>query len=256
MVSYLVKDGLFDGWLSLTPQLFSIFLTFIIICTFCIVYNVKIRNHDDSKELSGFLVITELFISKVEGVVISIMGKEHRKLTPYIMYIFMYIVISSVVALLGFEPLTTSYTTTLSMALFTFIGIYYYGIRYQKAAFFVKYLKNPIELIGQFVPLISLSFRLFGNMVGGSVILALLYTALINLEGGFGGIDSVSVGMSVDWLTQYKYWWTGFNIFTILLMPWLHLYFDLFDGVIQSIVFSMLTLSYWSSAMHGESGED
>ncbi|AKU79291.1 F0F1 ATP synthase subunit A [Spiroplasma turonicum] len=256
MVSFLVKDGLFDGWLSLTPQLFSIFLTFVIICTFCITYNVKIRNHDENKELSGFLVITEMFVSKVEGIVISVMGKEHRKLTPYIMYIFMYIVISSIVALFGFEPLTTSYTTTLSLAFVTFIGIYYFGIRYQKLAFFKKYL-NPVELVGQFVPLISLSFRLFGNMLGGSVILALLYTALINFQGSFaGGSESVSQSIIGDWTTQYKYFWSGLNIFTIILMPWLHLYFDLFDGVIQSIVFSMLTLSYWSSAAHGESEEE
>ncbi|AKX33712.1 F0F1 ATP synthase subunit A [Spiroplasma litorale] len=256
MVSYLVSGELFDGFLALTPQLFSVFMTFIIICTFCIVYNVKIRNRNEEKELSGFLVLTEMFISKVEGIVISIMGKEHRKLTPYMMYIFMYIVISSVVALLGFEPLTTSYTTTFSMAFVTFIGIYYYGIRYQKWAFLKRYY-NPVELIGQFVPLISLSFRLFGNMLGGSVILALLYTALINMQAGwFSNVGSVSDSMANDWLAQYKYWWSGFNILTISLMPWLHLYFDLFDGVIQSIVFSMLTLSYWSSSANGESGEE
>ncbi|AGR41754.1 F0F1 ATP synthase subunit A [Spiroplasma diminutum] len=242
--------GLGDVLFTLTPQLLSILITCIIICTFCIVYNVKIRNYKEDKKLTGFLVLTEMFITKVENMVVTIMGKQHRKLTPYIMYLFMYIIVSSVVAILGIEPLTTSYTVTLSMGLVTFIGIYYYGLKYQKLAFFKRYY-NPIELIGQFVPLISLSFRLFGNMLGGSILLGLLYGSLIQLQGNIFWPD----GPGMDWENKINYWWAGFNIFSVISLPWLHLYFDLFDGTIQAIVFSMLTLSYWSGAKSGE-GKD
>ncbi|AGR40748.1 F0F1 ATP synthase subunit A [Spiroplasma taiwanense] len=242
------QTGMFDSLYSVTPQLLSILVTFIIICTFCIVYNVKIRNFKEDKQLTGFLVLTEIFISKVENMVITIMGKKHRKLTPYVMYLFMYIAISSIISLLGIESLSTSYTVTFSMGFVTFLGVYYYGLRYQKLAFFRRYL-NPIELIAQFVPLISISFRLFGNILGGSIILGLLYAALINFQGNiFDGNRTTTA-----WEDQYHYWWAGLNIFTVISMPVLHLYFDLFDGTIQSIVFSMLTLSYWSGAKNGES---
>ncbi|AUM62302.1 F0F1 ATP synthase subunit A [Spiroplasma monobiae] len=245
------EEGMMDVWNKITPQLLSILLTCIIICTFCIVYNVKIRNYKEDKKLTGFLVLTEMFITKVENMVVTIMGKAHRKLTPYIMYLFMYIMVSSIVALIGIEPLTSSYTVTFSMAIVTFLGIYYYGLRYQKLAFFKRYY-NPIEIIGQFVPLISLSFRLFGNILGGSILLGLLYGMMLNLQGNI----FYPSGPGMEWDNKLSYWWSGFNIFTVISLPWLHLYFDLFDGAIQSIVFSMLTLSYWSGAKNGESANE
>ncbi|WP_338985190.1 F0F1 ATP synthase subunit A [Spiroplasma endosymbiont of Diplazon laetatorius] len=245
------EEGMLDVWDKITPQLLSILLTCIIICTFCIVYNVKIRNYKEDKKLTGFLVLTEMFITKVENMVVTIMGKSHRRLTPYIMYIFMYIMVSSVISILGIEPLTSSYTVTFSMGFVTFIGIYYYGLRYQKLAFFKRYY-NPIELIGQFVPLISISFRLFGNILGGTILLGLLYGSMIQLEGQIFYPN----GPGMDWENKLNYWWAGFNIFTVVSLPWLHLYFDLFDGMIQSIVFAMLTLSYWSGAKSGEGGHE
>ncbi|AOG60017.1 F0F1 ATP synthase subunit A [Spiroplasma helicoides] len=245
-----------ENWNIITPQLFSIVATLIIICSFCITYNVKIRNIKEGEQLSGFLVLTESFITSIENMVVTTMGKKFRHLTPYAMYIFMYILVSSVISLLGFEPLTSSYTVTLSMAIVSFIGIYYYGLRYQKFLFFIKFLHNPIEIFTQFVPILSLSFRLFGNMIAGSIILGLLYGALINAEGAiFGHRGMANEIWGSDFYAQYKYWWGGFNFISVIMLPWLHLYFDLFDGFIQSIVFTMLTLSYWSNAKDGEHSE-
>ena len=250
-----MQENLQKNWNLLNPQLISIFLTFIVICTFCIVYNVKIRNKKDGQQLSGFFVLTETFITQVENMIVTVMGKGFKHLTPYAMYIFMYVVISSILAILGFEPLTSSFTVTLSMGLVTFFGIYYYGIRYQKLAFFKKFL-NPVELLTQFVPLVSISFRLFGNMLGGSIFLGLLYGTMIGLQGTIFVKENIAKLVEEDWHRQFTYWWGGFNIFTTALMPWLHLYFDLFDGVIQSIVFVMLTLSYWGNAKDGEHETD
>ncbi|QEH61271.1 F0F1 ATP synthase subunit A [Spiroplasma chinense] len=249
---FLVSE-LLESWKDITPQLMSIFLTTIIICTFCIVYNVKIRNLKEGEELSGFLVLTESFIVSMEGMVVNVMGKKFKHLTPYIMYLFLYIMISSVIALLGFEPLTSSYSVTLAMALVSFFGIYYYGLRYQKHMFFTKFIFNPVEIITQFVPILSLSFRLFGNILAGSIILGLMYGTLIGAQGALFGHASASREIWFGaYSAQFKYFWTGFNFMSVALLPWLHLYFDLFDGLIQSIVFVMLTLSYWANAKNGE----
>lgn len=131
--------------------------------------------------MSGFLVLVEMFITTVENLVISIMGKRYRKLTPYAMYIILYIVISSVLGLLGIESAATSYTVTFSMGFVTFIAIYYFGFRYQKLAYFKRYI-NPIEIFTQFTPLLSISFRLFGNLLGGSIIMGLLYALGIGIQ--------------------------------------------------------------------------
>jgi F-type H+-transporting ATPase subunit a len=41
-------------------------------------------------------------------------------------------------------------------------------------------------------------------------------------------------------------------MFTVIITPFLHLYFDLFDAGVQALVFTMLTFSYWSQAMGDE----
>ncbi|AXK50731.1 F0F1 ATP synthase subunit A [Spiroplasma alleghenense] len=269
------KSPLQDSLYAFTPQLVSILLTFIVISIFCIVYNVKIRNHQNREKMSGFLVITEMFITGVEDLVVSIMGKKYRKLTPYAMYIILYIFVGCLLSLLGFESAMTSLTVTFSMAFVTFIGIYYFGIKYQKLSFFKKYL-NPLELITQFVPLLSMAFRLFGNLLAGSIILGLFYSFFIGLQAGFSGDKSALLGITngvkhgwlnndiwntdpehydLTWNAQYTYFWAGINIFTTAFGPFLHMYFDLFDGMIQSAVFVILTLSYWGEAM-GEEHEE
>ncbi|AVP49806.1 MAG: F0F1 ATP synthase subunit A [Williamsoniiplasma luminosum] len=236
-------------------QLISILLTTIVVCSISIVFNVKIRNQKVEERMSGFLVLIEMFITSIENMVVSIMGKKYRKLTPYAMYLISYIVISSLTSLLGIESAMTSYTITLSMGIVTFIFIYYFGFKYQKFAYLKRYI-NPIELFTQFTPLISISFRLFGNLLGGSIIMGLLYAMGIGMQASWGGGNIVEIWDSTNpnyWEAQLQYFWTGFNIFTTLFTPFCHLYFDMFDSVIQAVVFAMLTLSYWAEAMGEES---
>jgi F-type H+-transporting ATPase subunit a len=244
-----IESWIGGKWATITNQLATIVLTTITICVIAIIYNVKIRNYKEGEKLSGFLVIVDMIVSACEGLITSTLGNKYRKITPYIMYLMMYIFINAFFSLLGFEPGTTSYTVPLSMGLVTFFGIYYFGLKYQKLAYFKKFM-NPLELLTQFVPLLSISFRLFGNMLGGSIILGLLYAFLIGAEASFGGF---TLGHSMsEGTNQFQYWWSGFNFMTALILPWLHLYFDLFDGGMQAVVFTMLTLSYWGEAMGEE----
>lgn len=250
-VSSMLSVNLFEYWKEITPQLTSIIITTLVICTFSIIFNVKIRKLKDGEELSGFLVLAATMIKSFEDMVVNVMGKKFKHLTPYVMYLFLYILVASIIALLGFEPLTSSLTVTLSMAVVTFVAIYYYGLRYQKFLFFQRYMYNPIDLFTQFVPILSLSFRLFGNIVAGSIVLGLLYATMMSMQTGWFGKAGIA---NEIWNNHndIKYWWAGFNFLTTAFLPWLHLYFDLFDGFIQALVFSMLTLSYWANAKNGE----
>lgn len=197
----------------------------------------------------------EMFILFCEDLVVQAMGKKHKKLTPYAMYLIMYIFVGSLISLIGLESLATSYTVAFSLGLVTFLSVYYFGFKYQKWGYLKRY-KNPIEIFTQFTPLISISFRLFGNLLGGSIILGLVYALFINVQSAFDGtgnhvgrIYGATGTFEDNWNYQYIYFWSGFNIFTTFLAPWLHMYFDLFDGGIQALVFTMLTFSYWSEAM-------
>ncbi|EOA07324.1 ATP synthase A chain [Mycoplasma yeatsii 13926] len=247
----------FKKWDSFTSSLITIFLVTAFVCTISIIYNKKIRSHKVDEKMSGFLVLINMFVLSVENIVTSILGKKYKKATPYAMYLLSYIFLGSVVSLLGFESQTTSFTVTFSMGLVTFVMIYYFGFKYQRMGFTHRYI-NPIELFSQFTPLLSISFRLFGNLLGGSIILGLLYALLIGFQLSWAteSVDNHWIsyyiwnpsefpGANEAWKLQYKYFWAGLNIFTTPLTPMLHIYFDLFDGLIQSIVFTMLTLSYW-----------
>lgn len=77
--------------------------------------------------------------------------------------------------LLGLAAPITSYTVTFSLGLITFIGIYIAGIWSHRGKFFLKFIKNPTEIIGQFAPLISITFRIFGNLTAGAVIIFLFF---------------------------------------------------------------------------------
>ncbi|MCL8211729.1 ATP synthase subunit a [Mesoplasma sp. JKS002658] len=250
-----IGDYFSDNWHHWQPQLLSIVFTALIISAICLVYNIKIRNHQEEERMSGFLVLMEMFILFCEDLVVQAMGKKHRKLTPYAMYLIMYIFVGSLISLIGIESLATSYTIAFSLGLISFLSVYYFGFKYQKWAYFKRY-KNPIEIFTQFTPLISISFRLFGNLLGGSIILGLVYALFINVQSSFDGtgnhvgrIYGTVGGFEDNWNYQYIYFWSGFNIFTTAFAPWLHMYFDLFDGGVQALVFTMLTFSYWSEAM-------
>lgn len=227
MFNFFQNQSVFDSWdmWKLMPQLITIILTTIIITTMVLVYYFKVKKLNPDEEPRGFTLIIEIIISGVEKLVVDILGNKFKWLTVYILYLLGYIVIGNLLSIVGFESQMTSYTVTFSMALVTFIGIYIFGLTYQKWRFFKKYL-IPTELLGQFAPLISLSFRIFGNITSGAIIMALIYQFTASVWA------KIPVIGHVDFLAG-------------LVAPIFHFYFDLFTGAIQGMIFAILTLVYW-----------
>ena len=153
--------------------------------------------------------------------------KELPFIVPYLGSLFLFFAVSNLIGLLGFRSPTTDLDTTLAWALITFFMIYYAGVKKKGIGMF-KPLLLPLNIIGELAKPISLSFRPFGNILGGSVIMALLYQFL--------GFVSTSL--------------TGINIpFGQLIIPVpLHLYFDIFAGILQAFIFIMLTMVFVSNA--------
>jgi len=127
----------------------------------------------------------EIIVSGMEEFMIEITGEEGRWLFPIIATIFIYIAACNLIGLIpGFYPPTASLNTTLSCALtvviFThIIGLKYHGIKYIKhfigPVWWMVPLILPIELIGHLARILSLSFRLFGNMMGHELVLGILF---------------------------------------------------------------------------------
>ena len=151
---------------------------------------------------------------------------EISKPAPYIFSLITFLFVSNTIGIFGLETPSSSYSVTLTLAFISWIGIYVVGIVYQKFSFFRRYL-NPTNFISQFAPLISLSFRMFGNIIGGSTIIYLLYY--------FTG-----------WVWSHIPIIGHLNLLGIIIAPMFHMYFDIFSGLIQGFVFTLLTMIYWT----------
>jgi F-type H+-transporting ATPase subunit a len=127
----------------------------------------------------------ELIVSGIEEFMVDITGEEGRWLFPIVATVFIYIAVCNLIGLIpGFLPPTASLNTTASCALvvvvFTHvIGIKYHGVKYIKhflgPVWWMIPIIMPIEIIGHVARILSLSFRLFGNMMGHELVLAILF---------------------------------------------------------------------------------
>ncbi len=127
----------------------------------------------------------ELVVSGLEEFMVDTIGEEGRWLLPLAATVFIFIFISNLIGLVpGFFPPTASLNTTASCALvvviFThIIGLKYHGVKYIKhflgPVWWMVPLIFPIEVIGHLARILSLSFRLFGNMMGHELVLGILF---------------------------------------------------------------------------------
>ena len=127
----------------------------------------------------------EIIVSGIEEFMVEITGEEGRWLFPLAATLFLYIFISNLIGIVpGLFPPTANINTTLSCALvvvvFThIIGVKYHGVKYIKhfmgPVWWLAPLIFVIELIGHAARILSLTFRLFGNMMGHEIVLGILF---------------------------------------------------------------------------------
>ncbi|MBP3621795.1 MAG: F0F1 ATP synthase subunit A [Lachnospiraceae bacterium] len=203
----------------------TVYITTTHVCTFIVILAIAIlalaarRSVLKTKDApSKFAVGVEIVIGALIGFVNGSMGKAGKKYINYIGTLFIFVFISNISGLFGLRPPTADYGTTFCIALISFTMIQYAAIRYQKwgylkGMFEPIFLFFPINVISEIATPISLSLRLFGNILAGTVMMALYYGML-------------------PWLFQLG------------IPSALHVYFDLFSGAIQAYVFCMLTMTF------------
>jgi F-type H+-transporting ATPase subunit a len=164
--------------------------------------------------------LAELFIVQFYTLVEDTLDKEMaKKYAPLIISLFMFLVLSNSIGIIPpFEEPTKDLNTTLAFgimgaAIAHYVGIKTKGIKVYLSGYFEPFIiMAPLNLIGELANVVSISFRLFGNIMGGAIII-----------------------LVVSYLT-----------FSILLPPFLNAFFGLFVGTIQAFVFTMLTTVYIS----------
>ncbi len=221
MIHGIFSYSFFGHTVWITTTHVCVLIVFLILIGFGIAANRTMKKASDVP--GAFQNVVELIVEMLDNMVKGSMGSHAAKFANYIGTIFIFILISNISGLFGLRPPTADYGVTLPLGLITFTLIFYNKIKYQKVSGFLKGLCDPwpiwapINIIGDVAVPISLSLRLFANVLSGTVMMALVYGLL-------------------KWFALF---WPAA----------LHVYFDLFSGAIQTYVFCMLTMTYISDAI-------
>jgi F-type H+-transporting ATPase subunit a len=165
-------------------------------------------------------VLGELFVGQFYQLTEDALGKEYvEKYAPLICSVFMFVVFSNWLGVFPhLEEPTKDLNTPLSLGIMGFFIAHYAGIRskgfkaYAKEYFQPVFFMMPLNVIGELAKIISISFRLFGNIMGGSIIILVV----------------------------------SYLCYSLVLPPFLIAFFGIFVGTVQAFVFTMLTLVYIS----------
>ena len=187
-----------------------------VLIIFALIVRMRVKSFKDTP--SGFQNLIEMAVGSMDNLVKSTVGDKLDFLSGYFFCVFAFILAANFSGLFGLRPPTSDLATTIPLALSTFIIIHALGIYAQKGNYFKQYISPnpiflPINLIGEIAKPISLAFRLFGNMLGGVIIMEFVYTLL-----------PVLLRFAVP------------DIF--------HAYFDIFAGTLQAFVFTVLSLTF------------
>jgi len=164
--------------------------------------------------------VGELIISMLYGLTEDALGKKLAKTYgPLVCALFMFLLLSNWLGIIPhLEEPTKDLNTTLGLGIMGFFIAHYAGIKSKGFRVYIKeyfqpiFFMMPLNVIGELAKIVSISFRLFGNIMGGSIII-----------------------LVVSYLT-----------YSLVLPPLLNAFFGLFVGTIQAFVFTMLTVVYIS----------
>ena len=196
----------------------SVVVTWIImavmaIAAICLVRNLKVEN-PGKKQL-----LLETAISGIYKFFEETIGEHGKRYIPYLMTIMLYLGVANLIGLIGFKPPTKDLNVTAAMAIMSIILIEYAGIYQKGVKNWLKSFAQPVAIIAPINVLeivirpLSLCMRLFGNVLGGFVVMELIKLL-------------VPVFVPV--------------VFSC--------YFDIFDGLIQAFVFVFLTALFIKEA--------
>ena len=165
-------------------------------------------------------VLVEYIYTTIQNVVNANMGEQYGDMIPFIGTLAVFIVTMNLLGLVGITPVTNKFSVRLALGLISFVVIQGYTMKKIGIGhYFLGYgqpmlMMLPINVIERVMLPVSLSLRLFGNILAASFLVELVYESL----------DKIA------WIAQIG-----------LPVP-LHAYFDIFDGCIQMVIFVMLTM--------------
>lgn len=222
--------------LAFTDSLWYAMWIAVFLIILAVIIRIKLRKVDPMKPPKGFMHLVEIGVDFIYKTTKDTMGLDSIGFASFyggmILYIllcnlsgmFLWFAPTETGASIGFmRPPTADLAVTGSLALITFFMTQGFAIKAKGVKGWLKALTEPVVLltpinvIGEVANPVSLSFRLLGNILAGTIIMGIYYSLL--------------------------------PVFAYVLSPALHFYFDLFAGILQSYIFVMLSMIYVGGAM-------
>jgi len=176
----------------------------------------------------GWQNAIEIVIEGLHAQMQGTMGKGGQFLAPFIISLFLFLLVSNYLGLIPtFASPTNDLNTTLGLALLVIVMVHVLGV-YKKGSHYIKHFFQPtpifviINAIEEIAKPITLSFRLFGNILAGEILIIIL-------------LKLMPIWMpipSVIWLA-----------------------FSLFIGAVQAFIFTMLSMAYLANAVKEDEHE-
>lgn len=168
------KVSLFGTKIMVNPSFYSGFAVMLILVAIAVILRFTVVNR--MKNTPG--TVQKIVEMVVGGFNKMAVGKYENFIGCYIMIAALYIGLGTLIELLGFRPIMSDLNACVAMGISTFILINYYGFKAHGVQRF-KHFANPINIITDVAVPVSMSFRLFGSIVSGLLIMELLYSYLL-----------------------------------------------------------------------------
>ncbi len=204
------------GWFKINS---TIAFTWLVIFLLTFGSWLVTRRLSSEGELSRWQNLLEVLITGIKTQIREVSRQEPGPYLPFVGTLFIFIALSNILAIVpGYVPPTSSLSTTAALAICVFIAVPVFGIASQGVLNYLKqYLQPtffmlPFNLIGELSRTLALAVRLYGNMMSGTIIVAILLTI------------------------------------TPLLFPVVMQALGLLTGLIQAYIFAILAMVYIASA--------
>lgn len=211
-----VADGVY---LLITETTRNTWIIMALLIAFGILVRIKSKNWNSTDKPTGLQNVIEMLIEAWEGFFRQNSSEKVFYLTPWFFSLFAFLLLSNMIGVVGLRPPTADWGMTFPLAFSSFFLFQYAGVRHRPKAYLKEiflepvFLFAPLNVIGEIARPISLSFRLFGNILGGMILLSLIY-----------GVAPVLIRF-------------------LFPVP-LHMFFDLAAGGLQAVIFTVLSLTF------------
>jgi F-type H+-transporting ATPase subunit a len=194
----------------------------------------------------------EVVLEQFQQLIDDVIGHEGRRYLPLIATLGLFILVGNLLGLVpGMYGPTTNLNTTAACALIVFFAYHWIGIKKQGPVTYLKHFMGPvplalkplmfvIEIISHLARPLSLTLRLFGNMFGGHVLLAIIFF-LMGLDGLIGwALSGSAIGAVVGGI--------GGAVMVVFTVGFLYP-LKILVSFLQAFIFVMLTMLYISGAI-------